>query len=80
LEKSDPEAKPRTRFRVFAADRPHHPIEIKAGWRGTIIAYGEKPMPCVDFAEEPRQALSGRFGRSEPRGRLGIKMNKPIYV
>ena len=30
------------------------PIEIKAGWRGTIIAHSDKPMPCVEFAEEYR--------------------------
>jgi hypothetical protein len=30
------------------------PIEIKAGWRGTIIAHADKPVPCVEFAEEYR--------------------------
>jgi hypothetical protein len=30
------------------------PIEIKAGWRGTIIAHADKTMPCVEFAEEYR--------------------------
>ena len=26
-------------------------IEIKAGWRGTIIAHADKPTPCVEFNE-----------------------------
>jgi hypothetical protein len=30
------------------------PIEIKAGWRGTIIAHADKPTPCVEFNEEYR--------------------------
>jgi hypothetical protein len=30
------------------------PIEIKAGWRGTIVAHADKPMPCVEFNEEYR--------------------------
>jgi hypothetical protein len=25
------------------------PIEIKAGWRGTIIAHADKPTPCIEF-------------------------------
>jgi hypothetical protein len=34
----------------FEAD----PIEIKAGWRGTIIAHADKPTPCIEFAEAYR--------------------------
>jgi hypothetical protein len=30
------------------------PIEIKAGWRGTIIAHAEKPTPCIWFNESYR--------------------------
>jgi hypothetical protein len=30
------------------------PIEIKAGWRGTIIAHADKPTPCVEFNENYR--------------------------
>ena len=30
------------------------PIEIKAGWRGTIIAHADKPTLCVEFNEEYR--------------------------
>jgi hypothetical protein len=30
------------------------PIEIKAGWRGTIIAHADKPTPCVEFNESYR--------------------------
>jgi hypothetical protein len=30
------------------------PIEIRAGWLGTIIAHADKPTPCVEFAEEYR--------------------------
>jgi hypothetical protein len=33
------------------------PIEIKAGWRGTIVAQADKPTPCVEFNEKYR----GRF-------------------
>jgi hypothetical protein len=29
-------------------------IQIKAGWRGTIIAHADKPTPCVEFNEEYR--------------------------
>ena len=25
------------------------PIEIQAGWRGTIIAHADKPTPCIEF-------------------------------
>ena len=28
------------------------PVEIKAGWCGTIIAHADKPMPCVEFNED----------------------------
>jgi hypothetical protein len=31
-----------------------HPIEIKAGWRGTIIAHADKPIPLIEFNEEYR--------------------------
>jgi hypothetical protein len=31
------------------------PIEIKAGWEGTIIAYADKPTPCVEFNESYRR-------------------------
>jgi hypothetical protein len=36
---------------------PHfenEPIEIKAGWRGTIIAHADKPTPCIEFNEDYR--------------------------
>ena len=33
------------------------PIEIKAGWRGTIIAYADKPIPLIEFNEEYRANL-----------------------
>jgi hypothetical protein len=29
-----------------------NPIEIKAGWRGTIVAHADKPTPCIEFNEE----------------------------
>jgi hypothetical protein len=32
----------------------NEPIEIKAGWRGTIIAHADKPTPCVEFNEKYR--------------------------
>jgi hypothetical protein len=31
-----------------------HPIEIKAGWKGTIIAHADKPIPLIEFNEEYR--------------------------
>ena len=30
------------------------PIEIKAGWRGTIVAQADTPTPCIEFNEEYR--------------------------
>jgi hypothetical protein len=30
------------------------PVEIKAGWYGTIIAHADKPTPCVEFNEDYR--------------------------
>ena len=30
------------------------PIEIKAGWRGTIVACADTPTPCIEFNEEYR--------------------------
>lgn len=30
------------------------PIEIKAGWRGTIVAQADTPTPCVEFYEQYR--------------------------
>ena len=27
-------------------------VEIKSGWRGTIIANADKPTPCVEFNED----------------------------
>jgi hypothetical protein len=35
-----------------------HPIEIKAGWRGTIVAQADTPTPCVEFDEEYRGKAS----------------------
>ena len=35
-------------------DLEDDPIEIKAGWEGTIIAYADKPMPCIWFEESYR--------------------------
>ena len=35
-------------------DLEDEPIEIKAGWRGTIIAHADKPTLCVEFNEEYR--------------------------
>jgi hypothetical protein len=26
-------------------------IEIKAGWRGTIVAHADKSIPCIEFNE-----------------------------
>ena len=31
-----------------------YPIEIKAGWQGTIVAQADTNMPCVEFDEEYR--------------------------
>jgi hypothetical protein len=39
---------------IATPDFDDEPIEIKAGWRGTIIAHAEKPTPCIEFAEEYR--------------------------
>jgi hypothetical protein len=25
------------------------PIEIQAGWEGTIVAHADKPTPCIEF-------------------------------
>src|ERR1700693_5782645 len=30
------------------------PIEIKAGWRGQIVAHSEKPNPLIEFDEQYR--------------------------
>jgi hypothetical protein len=30
------------------------PVEIKAGWRGTIIAHSDKPIPCIEFNKQYR--------------------------
>jgi hypothetical protein len=30
------------------------PMEIKAGWRGTIVAQADTDTPCVEFNEEYR--------------------------
>ena len=30
------------------------PIEIKAGWEGTIVAQADTNTPCVEFDEEYR--------------------------
>ena len=30
------------------------PVEIKAGWRGTIVAHADKPTPCIEFNEDYR--------------------------
>jgi hypothetical protein len=30
------------------------PIEIKAGWHGTIIAHADKATPCIEFNEQHR--------------------------
>ena len=31
-----------------------HPIEIKAGWRGPIVAQADTPTPCIEFNEDYR--------------------------
>jgi hypothetical protein len=55
------------------------PIEIKAGWRGTIVAQADTPTPCIEFNEEyPGRTFSGGLGRDKSGSRLGIKMNKII--
>jgi hypothetical protein len=42
----------RVRETVMATpDFEDEPIEIKAGWRGTIIAHADKPTPCIEFNE-----------------------------
>jgi hypothetical protein len=33
-------------------DLEDDPIEIKAGWEGTILAYADKPTPCIWFDNE----------------------------
>jgi hypothetical protein len=30
------------------------PIEIKAGWQGTIVAHADTDTPCIEFNEEYR--------------------------
>jgi hypothetical protein len=35
-------------------DLEDEPIEIKAGWRGTIIGHADKPTPCILFDESYR--------------------------
>src|ERR1700730_10330022 len=35
-------------------DLEDEPIEIKAGWRGTIIGHADKPMPCILLDESYR--------------------------
>ena len=39
---------------VATPDLEDEPIEIKAGWRGTIIARADKPTPCILFDESYR--------------------------
>jgi hypothetical protein len=33
-------------------DLEDDPIEIQSGWEGTIIAYADKPTPCIWFDNE----------------------------
>jgi len=33
-------------------DLEDEPIEIQSGWEGTIIAYADKPTPCIWFDNE----------------------------
>jgi hypothetical protein len=30
------------------------PIEVKAGWEGTIVAHADTDTPCIEFNEEYR--------------------------
>jgi hypothetical protein len=39
---------------MVTPDFEDHPIEIKAGWLGTIIAHADKPIPLIEFNEEYR--------------------------
>jgi|HubBroStandDraft_6_1064221.scaffolds.fasta_scaffold4771203_1 hypothetical protein len=39
---------------VVTPDLEDEPIEIKAGWRGTIIAHAERRTPCIWFNESYR--------------------------
>ena len=62
------------------------PIEIKAGWRGTIIAHADKPTPCIEFNEKYRGNLFWRTwtlpirkwsGNQDEQGRLPITLLIP---
>lgn len=33
-----------------------NPIDIKAGWEGTIVAQADTPTPCIEFNEQYRGA------------------------
>lgn len=39
---------------VVTPDFEDEPIEIKAGWRGTIIGHADNPTPCIWFNENYR--------------------------
>jgi hypothetical protein len=39
---------------VATPDLEDEPVEIKAGWRGTIIGHADKPTPCIWFDESYR--------------------------
>jgi hypothetical protein len=39
---------------MVTPDFEDEPVEIKAGWEGTIIAHADKPTPCIWFNESYR--------------------------
>jgi hypothetical protein len=56
------------------------PIEIRAGWRGTISHTLTSLCRALSLLKNTAQTFSGGFGRRQFGSGLGIKMNKAIYA
>ena len=55
-----------------------NPIEIKAGWEGTIVTQADTDTPCVEFNEEYRGVnLSRGPGRRQFGSDLGVPAIDP---
>ena len=57
------------------------PVEIKAGWRGALIADADKPTPCLEFNEDYRgKPILGGPGRYQFGSGLDSRMKKVVYL